>query len=107
MFAIDRVGREKPVPILKGVEDPDGVEIFETEDLDLLEERRTEGRPYEGLSRLKPREFFHLSLIGKYHGSFQGSIRGRLTGGRYVYFQSALELMHLLSEVCFPQADYT
>lgn len=109
MFAIDGVGREKPFPTLKDIEDAktENLKISEAEDLDLSGERKTEGRPYGGLSRLKPREFFHLSLIGRYHGSFQGSIRGSLTGGRYVYFQSALELMHLLSEIRLVQADYT
>lgn len=85
--------------------DEAGKKLFSTPKA--VTDANTEGRLYEELSRLRPREFFHLSLIGRYHGSFQGSIRGRLTGGKYVCFQSALELMRLLSEVCVSQTDYT
>lgn len=63
------------------------------------------------LDSLRGEEFFHrfpavgvqemicLELIGRQHMSLQGRIRGGLTGGKDIYFRSALELMILLSEL--------
>lgn len=60
-----------------------------------------------GLSRefykVASREKLYLQLIGRQHMSLQGRIKGRPTGGEYVYFRSALELMYLLSELRLQQ----
>lgn len=76
---------------------------------DMEEEREQEGGDRDGESRFlrqlyagRPREFFQLRLTGMHNSSLQGSLRGRLTGGRYVYFRSALELMSMLSAVRLP-----
>lgn len=56
-----------------------------------------------GLSRefykTASKEKIYLHLIGRQNMSLQGRIKGRQTGGEFVYFRSALELMHLLSKV--------
>lgn len=62
------------------------------------------GKGYEELEQdCQPYKFggkyiFFLELIGKQNQSLQGRIRGTLTGGSYIYFRSALDLMRILSE---------
>lgn len=55
-----------------------------------------EGRYRQQLHGRKMQEIIILELFAKQHKSLQGRIRGRLTGGRYVYFRSALELLAFL-----------
>lgn len=64
-----------------------------------------ENRFWSQIYAQRPREFFQLRLMGMQNNSLQGSVRGRLTEGRYVYFRSALELMSMLSAVRFPQKE--
>lgn len=49
--------------------------------------------------KCRARELLQISVAGHEHASLQGSVRGRLTAGKYVYFQSALELLRVLSTV--------
>lgn len=69
------------------------------------EEYDEESRFWSQIRAQKPREFFQLHLAGMQNSSLQGSVRGRLTKGRHVYFRSALELMSMLSAVRLPKAE--
>lgn len=67
---------------------------------------RTEERPEEeGWRQSRGEKAVLLHLMAREHWSLQGRIRGAGTGGAYVYFRSALELMHLLSEVTAGQGE--
>lgn len=47
--------------------------------------------------QLGTKEAFCLQILERQNYSLQGRLRGRLTGGKYVYFRSGMELMHMLS----------
>lgn len=44
-------------------------------------------------------DIFTISVEHRDHATLQGKLRGGLTGGRYLPFQSALDLMRLLTEL--------
>lgn len=52
----------------------------------------------ENIHRIRG-ESLLIQIIGKQNKSLQGRIQGRMIKGRNAYFRSALELMHLLSEI--------
>lgn len=60
--------------------------------------RFPEERPRLRLHGRKIQEVMVLELFARQHGSLQGRIRGRVTGGRHVYFCSALELQAFLRD---------
>lgn len=45
---------------------------------------------------------FTIAIEHRDHGSLQGKVRGGLTGGRYLAFQSALDLMRILKSLTEP-----
>lgn len=63
----------------------------------------TEQRAREGFCRglhlKKAQEVVCVELLGRHHMSLQGRLRCKSTAEQYVYFRSALELMHLFSEL--------
>ncbi len=53
----------------------------------------TEKRPGQTLYGSARQEILFVEVFARQHRSLQGRYRGRLTGGRHIYFRSALELM--------------
>lgn len=47
----------------------------------------------------KVQEILLLELFARQHKSLQGRFRGRSTGGKHIYFRSALELMTFMKEI--------
>ena len=77
----------------------DGIASF----LEILQESAEEcfpkGRLGLPLYGKKVQEIFLLELFARQHKSLQGRFRGRLTGGKHIYFRSALELMAFMKEI--------
>ena len=63
----------------------------------------TEQRAREGFCReqhlRKAQEIVCVELLGRSHGSLQGRLRGSLTGQKYLYFRSVLELMIIFDKI--------
>lgn len=53
---------------------------------------------FAGSWEVRPRQVLQLYLVRRDHLSLQGGIRGKLTGGEWICFRSALELLHLLTD---------
>ncbi|MCI8660186.1 MAG: hypothetical protein HFG54_08070 [Lachnospiraceae bacterium] len=107
LLQIDAVGRRMKVPGVKsflmcGSTLDENEKALGAGDRILASERSIEGSLAEVLGWLKPKEYFHITLIGMEHGSLQGCIRGMRTGRNPVHFRSALELMYILSSICPP-----
>lgn len=61
------------------------------------------------MSRLpcrKMREMVCVELLGRHYRSLQGRLRCRSTKDQYVYFGSALELMHFFAELLQEEGDF-
>lgn len=99
-ISIDRIARYLKLTDGRNTFHPS--EYLFGEDTVLPEEYRgtiPEGQWSEGAcqepERKKMQEIVSVEVIGGNHRSLQGRIQGRLTGGRYRYFCSVLDLMYL------------
>ena len=99
-ISIDRIARYLKLTDGRNTFHPS--EYLFGEDTVLPEEYRgtiPEGQWSEGAcqepERKKIQEIVSVEVIGGNHRSLQGRIQGRLTGGRYRYFCSVLDLMYL------------
>lgn len=95
ILQIDRLGRQMTTLSREG--------RFHNQEEDLIQKDSEErAKTYT----FKPRDFFHLNLIGMEHDSLQGWIRGQVTKGKHVCFRSALELMAMLSSIETAEGDF-
>lgn len=49
--------------------------------------------------RYRAKELLQVTVTGRRNDDVQGRVKGMFTGGKYVYFRSALELLRVLDEL--------